>query len=242
MKASLLIAAVEALQDDLAGPSLWGSAAVGLSTAVDEGLVVPARAAELLLQRLFVVSARHQYVVTEALGKLPDRAVREKALDLLQDPGTGDQQFELLIDIVCGPAHRAHVSESVLLGLCDRNNTARKVDLLSGLVEAMCEVATLSREALLMIRDKWALAEGTKIRERAVVVGRYLPADAEFIRQMLNDSSPKVRRWMADELGFFTAEGNDAILDVLAERLFREEDPETLSSLWAAQASLQHQR
>lgn len=226
------------LQDDMANPALWVVAGVAISTAVNQGLSVPTGSTEALLKRLPAMPFGDQPLITEALGKLPNQNVRSQIFEALRDPSTSDRHFDLLVDVVCGPAHSGHVSDSILLDLCDRHLTDYKIKIIAGLVETVSDGVNLDPRTLILIRDKWAGSESSVVREQSIVVARLLPVDAEFIRFALNDPAPRVRRSMADELLFMDG-GNDAVLDVLAERLYFEEDAQTLASLWAAQAGLE---
>lgn len=238
VKSSFLSAAIEVLRDDLANPSLWVVAGVALSTAVNQGLAIPAGCAESLLKRLSSVPIGDQFLITEALGKLPSEQVRKEVLDRLQDPSTSDRNFDLLADAISGPAHSGYVSGSLVLDLCDRNVSDYKIKILASLIESISEAGSLDSTILTMIRDKWASSESSRVRETSIIVGRLLPVDPEFIRLALNDPSPRVRLSMAHELGFLETP-NELVLDALAERIYVEENPEVLSALWSTQAAFE---
>ena len=238
MKTSLLIAAVEVLQDDTVNPSMWVVAGVAISTAVNQGLGVPGASAESLLKRLPVMPFGDQPVVTEALGKLPSEKVRSEVIEGLRDPSTSDRHFDLFVDVISGPAHSGHVSDSILLDLCDRHLTDYKIKILAALIESISEAASLDPRTLILIRDKWASSESSRVRETSIIVARLLPVDAEFICLALNDPAPRVRLSMAHEL-VFTEKPNELVMDALAERIYVEEHPEVLSALWSAQAAFE---
>lgn len=238
MKLSLLIAAVDVLQDDTVNPSLWVVAGVAISTAVNQGLGVPGASAESLLKRLPAMPFGDQPLVTEALGKLPSEKVRSEVIEGLRDPSTSDRHFDLFVDVISGPAHSGHVSDSILLDLSDRHRSDFKIKIIAGLVETVSNGVNLDPTTLILIRDKWASSESSRVREQSIVVARLLPVDAEFIRIALNDPSPRVRLSMAHELGF-SDETSDLIMDALAQRIYIEEHPEVLSALWSTQAAFE---
>lgn len=238
MKSSPLPVLLAVLQDDLANSSLWVVAGVAISTAVNQGLAVPVGCAEALLKRLAAMPIGDQPLITEALGKLPSQKIRSQVLDRLRDISTSDRDFNLLADVISGPAHSGHVSSSFLLDLCDRNVTDYKVKILASLIESISEAASLDSKTVTMIRDKWASSESSKTRELAIVVARLVPVDPEFIQAALNDPSPRVRLSVAHELGF-SDETSDFIMDALAQRIYVEEHPEVLSGLWSTQAALE---
>jgi HEAT repeat protein len=79
------------------------------------------------------------------LGEIPDVRVREDAIRVLAAPDAGSDARSICIDVLSGPAHAAHVPESVLLATVERARSAEDLVVVERLVEAVRGAAELAR-------------------------------------------------------------------------------------------------